>query len=176
VTGDLDIHDVCVDGDGRVVFVNTLFSCLATVSPDASFAPVWQPPFISRLAAEDRCHLNGLAMRDGRPGFVTATARTDIAEGWREHRRDGGVVLDVPTGEVVAAGLSMPHSPRWHRDRLWLLQAGTGEFGTVDCDGPVRAGVLPAGLCAGAGVRGRLRGDRPVAAAREPDVHGAAAR
>jgi uncharacterized protein (TIGR03032 family) len=48
--------------------------------------------------------------------------------------RDGGVVLDVPTGEVVAAGLSMPHSPRWHRDRLWLLQAGTGEFGTVDRD------------------------------------------
>lgn len=132
VTGDLDIHDMAVDGTGRLVFVNTLFACLATVSAQASFAPLWQPPFISRLAAEDRCHLNGLAMRDGRPAFVTAVAATDVADGWRDHRRDGGVVVDVASGEILAGGLSMPHSPRWHDGRLYLLNSGSGEFGTVD--------------------------------------------
>lgn len=132
VTGDLDIHDVAPDAEGRPVFVNTLFSCLATVAEGASFTPLWQPPFISRLAAEDRCHLNGLAMHEGRPAYVSLTAATDIAGGWREHRRDGGRVLDVPSGETVAAGLSMPHSPRLHRGRLYCLQAGTGELGWID--------------------------------------------
>ncbi|MEM8786331.1 MAG: TIGR03032 family protein [Pseudomonadota bacterium] len=132
VTGDLDIHDVHLTADDEPIFVNTLFSCLARPSPSGSFQPVWRPPFISRLAAEDRCHLNGLAMRAGAPAFVTAVAPTDIADGWRDRREDGGVVVDVTSGEVVCTGLSMPHSPRWHRDRLWILNAGSGEFGSVD--------------------------------------------
>jgi uncharacterized protein (TIGR03032 family) len=131
-TGDVDAHDIAVDGDGDVVFVNTLFSCLSTVSATASFRALWRPPFVSRLAAEDRCHLNGLAIEAGRPRYVTAAARSDVADGWREHRRDGGVVLDVETGEVVVAGLSMPHSPRVHEGRLYVLDSGTGFFGAVD--------------------------------------------
>jgi uncharacterized protein (TIGR03032 family) len=93
---------------------------------------VWVPDFITGLAAEDRCHLNGLAMVDRRPRYVTAVARTDTDEGWRAHRADGGVVIDIDTNELVTSGLSMPHSPRWHRDRLWLLNAGEGDFGYVD--------------------------------------------
>lgn len=131
-TGDCDIHDLAVDGDGRLVFVNTLFSCLATLSDTHSFRPVWKPPFISRLAAEDRCHLNGLALRDGRPAHVTAVGHSDVADGWREHRAGGGLVIDVQSNEIAVSGLSMPHSPRWYRDRLWLLNSGTGEFGHVD--------------------------------------------
>jgi uncharacterized protein (TIGR03032 family) len=131
-TGDVDVHDLAVDRDGRLVFVNTLFSCLATTSDTHNFVPLWQPPFVSRLAAEDRCHMNGLAMRDGRPAFVTCVSRSDVADGWRDRRRDGGVVVDVGSREIVAGGLSMPHSPRWYRDRLWLLQSGTGHFGWVD--------------------------------------------
>jgi len=133
-TGDIDIHDIAVDADGSIVFVSTLFSCLGTVSDTHSFKPLWKPPFISRLAAEDRCHLNGLAMRDGQPAFVTAVSTTDVSDGWREKRRDGGVVVDVASGEIVASGLSMPHSPRWRDGRLWLSNAGTGEFGTIDLD------------------------------------------
>lgn len=131
-TGDIDAHDIAVDADGRVVFVNTLFSCLATISERASFVPLWRPPFISKLAAEDRCHLNGLAMRDGYPGFVTAVSRSDVAAGWRDHRRDGGIVVDVATCEIVAEGFAMPHSPRLRDGRLWLLESGTGYFGYVD--------------------------------------------
>ena len=131
-TGSIDVHDMGLDADGRLVFVNTMFGCLATLSERASFTPLWRPPFISALVPEDRCHLNGLAMRDGRPAFVTVAGRCDVVDGWRDKRRDGGCVIDVVTGETVASGLSMPHSPRWYRDRLWLLNSGTGEFGTVD--------------------------------------------
>ena len=131
-TGDCDIHDMAVDADGQLVFVNTLFSCLATTSSTHSFRPLWQPPFISRLAAEDRCHLNGLAMRDGQPAYVTAVSNSDAADGWRERRRDGGLVVDVASNDIVAGGLSMPHSPRWYQGRLWLCNSGTGEFGFID--------------------------------------------
>ena len=131
-TGDIDIHDIEALPDGRPVFVVTRFNCLATIAERASFTPIWRPPFIDRLAAEDRCHLNGLAMRDGRPAYVTCVATTNVVDGWRDHRAGGGVVLDVATGERVATGLSMPHSPRLYRGRLWVIQSGTGEFGHVD--------------------------------------------
>lgn len=134
VTGDLDIHDLVVDAEGRLVFVNTLFSCIATVSEKHSFIPLWQPPFISKLAAEDRCHLNGLALRDGKPRYVTAVSQSDIADGWRDRRVDGGCIIDVKTNEIIATGLSMPHSPRWYQEKLWLLNSGTGEFGYVDLE------------------------------------------
>ena len=133
-TGDLDIHDLAIDRDGQVVFVNTMFSCLATIADGYSFEPLWKPPFISKLAAEDRCHLNGLAMRDGEPAFVTAISRSDITDGWRDRRRDGGVLIDVASGEIVVQGMSMPHSPRWHNGRLWIFESGTGYFGSVDLD------------------------------------------
>ena len=131
-TGDLDVHDLAVTATGRVVFVNTLFSCLATLSERASFVPLWRPPFISRLAAEDRCHLNGLALEDGEPAYVTLVGRSDVADGWREQRRRGGCVHDVRTDQPVCEGLSMPHSPRLHQGRLWLLEAGSGQLGFVD--------------------------------------------
>ncbi len=131
-TGDIDVHDVAVDGSGEPVFVSTLFSCLARPDPEFSLRPFWKPPFVSRYAAEDRCHLNGLAMRHGQPAFVTCVGRSDANEGWREHRRAGGLLIDVAQNEIVVQGLSMPHSPRWYRDRLWLLNAGTGEFGHVE--------------------------------------------
>jgi uncharacterized protein (TIGR03032 family) len=145
-TGDLDIHDIGVDRAGRPIFVNTLHSCLATVSERHSFRPLWRPPFVSRLAAEDRCHLNGLAMDDGRAAFVTAVAQCDVADTWRDHRADGGCVVDVGTGEVVAGGLSMPHSPRLHGGSLWLLESGTGFLGTVDRD---RGRFEPVTFCPG---------------------------
>jgi uncharacterized protein (TIGR03032 family) len=133
-TGDIDVHEIGVMSDGRIVFVNTLYSCLALLSPVHSFRPLWLPPFISRLAAEDRCHLNGLAMRDGAPAFVTAVCRSDVVNGWRDRRAEGGCLIEVATNRIVTEGLSMPHSPRWHQGRLWLLNSGTGHLGTVDLE------------------------------------------
>lgn len=130
--GNIDFHELGVRGNGAVVVVNTRFSCLCEPSLTHSFRPVWKPAFVSALTPDDRCHLNGLAMVDGEPGFVTALAATDTAKGWREHRRDGGLAIDVRSGEVVCRELSMPHSPRWHEGALWLLNSGTGELGRVE--------------------------------------------
>lgn len=131
-TGNLDIHDIAVESTGRVIFVSSLLNCLATVSQRHSCTPRWQPPFISQLVNEDRCHLNGLAMVEGQPRYVTAVSQSDGIDGWRDKRRDGGCVIDVQTNEVILTGLSMPHSPRCYQDKLWLLNSGTGEFGYVD--------------------------------------------
>ena len=146
VTGDLDIHDVKIGNNGQVIFVNTLFSCLSTVSDNDSFTPIWHPPFVTRLAAEDRCHLNGLAMRNGKPAFVTAVAKSDVADGWRDQRSDGGVVVDVVSGEIAAHGLSMPHAPRWRDGKVWLLNAGTGELGHIE---PDTGKFIPVTFCPG---------------------------
>lgn len=132
--GDLDIHELGIRKNGKVVFVNTKYSCLAELSPTHSFKAVWKPKFISKLAPEDRCHLNGLAMVDGRPKYVTAACRSDAVDGWRDRRQDGGVVIDIETDEIVCEGLSMPHSPRWANGKLWLLNAGTGHLGWVDME------------------------------------------
>ncbi|HEV7785426.1 MAG TPA: TIGR03032 family protein, partial [Thermoanaerobaculia bacterium] len=131
VTGDIRVHDMAFAGDTLWV-VNTRFSCLCELDRDHSFVPRWRPPFVSALAPEDRCHLNGLAVAGGRPAFATALGRSDAPAGWREGKADGGVLLDVASGEAVAGGLSMPQSPRWHDGRLWVLESGKGEIGVVD--------------------------------------------
>ncbi|MDO9105475.1 MAG: TIGR03032 family protein [Methylovulum sp.] len=132
ITGNLNAHDIVLDSDQRVLFINTGFSCLAELRPGYSFAPVWQPPFISQLVPEDRCHLNGLALKDGKPAYATACSRTDRVGGWRDCQLDGGIVMDIASNEIIATGLSMPHSPRWYRGKLWLLNSGTGELGNLD--------------------------------------------
>lgn len=132
VTGALDAHDVGVMDDGRVVFVNTRFNCLATPSDKHSFEVFWRPNFISGIVDEDRCHLNGLAMEEGKPRYVTAVSRSDTIDGWRDRRANGGLVIDVASGEIVCTGLSMPHSPRLHNGELWLLNSGTGDLGVVN--------------------------------------------
>ena len=145
-TGDLDIHDIGIGVDGKPVFVATLFGCVATVSETHSIRPLWKPPFISRLAAEDRCHLNGLAMENGKPRYVSAVSRSDVADGWREKRRDGGLVMDIETNEIVLDGLSMPHSPRLVDGVLYIADSGTGRFGRVD---PAKGEFEEIALCPG---------------------------
>jgi len=132
VTGDLDVHDIVLNKKNELIFVNTLFSCLAKASDKHSFIPFWKPPFISKLAAEDRCHLNGLAMRSGKPKYVTSVSTADVNNGWRDRRWEGGAVMDIEKDEIIAEGLSMPHSPRWYKKKLWVLNSGTGEFGYIN--------------------------------------------
>ena len=132
ITADIDIHDMGMGVDGHPVFANTLFNCLATTAEGHSFRPVWQPPFIKRIAPEDCCHLNGLALENGQPRYVTCVSQSDVVDGWRDRRIGGGVVIDVTSGEVIASDLSMPHSPRIWDGKLWLLNSGTGEFGWIE--------------------------------------------
>lgn len=131
VTGDIRIHEVAWIG-AELWLVNTRFSCLCTVHPDYSFVPRWRPPFITALAAEDRCHLNGMTVIDGQVKYVTALGETDTANGWRANKPHGGCLIDVGSGAFVTRGLSMPHSPRWHEGKLWVLESGTGQITQVD--------------------------------------------
>jgi len=144
VTGDIAIHEMAWakptlaaggtgdGGEGELWIVNTRFSCLCTLDPDYSFVPRWRPPFITGLAAEDRCHLNGLAIVDSQPKYVTALGHTDTRDGWRAHKPHGGILMDIESGETVAHSLSMPHSPRWHEGKLFLLESGTGRLLLMD--------------------------------------------
>src|SRR5205085_2126274 len=135
-TGDIHSHELAWAG-GELWVVNTLFSCLCTLHENYSFVPRWRPPFISGLAPEDRCHLNGLALAESErgvpaPRYVTALAETDSAHGWRPNKATSGCLIHVPTGETVARGFAMPHSPRVYQDRVWLFDSGTGRLVTVD--------------------------------------------
>jgi uncharacterized protein (TIGR03032 family) len=132
VTGNVLIHEMAYGAGGELWFVNTRFSCLATLDSEASFTPRWRPSFVSELEPSDRCHLNGLGMVDGKPKYVTALGETNTPAGWRANKAKGGLLMDVDSGEIVCRGLSMPHSPRWYGGRLWVCESGSGTLGTVD--------------------------------------------
>jgi uncharacterized protein (TIGR03032 family) len=131
VTGHIDVHEMAFAGD-ELWFVNTRFSCLCTLDPTYSFAPQWRPPFVKALSGDDRCHLNGLAMLNDRPGYVTAFAVNDEPEGWRPQRTTGGILMEVASGEIMVRGMSMPHSPRLYGNELWVLESGRGTLARVD--------------------------------------------
>jgi len=130
-TGDIAVHEMAYSGEELWV-VNTRFSCLCTLDVNYSFEPRWRPEWITALAGEDRCHLNGLAMRDGRPRYVTALAQTDTAHGWREMKGVAGVIVDIDDNAIITGGLAMPHSPRWHEGTIWFLESGKGALSRVD--------------------------------------------
>lgn len=130
-TGDVQIHEMAWV-DGQLWFANTAFSCLSTRSDSDSFDVRWMPWFVKELLPGDCCHLNGLATRNGNVRYVTALGETNEPGGWRKNKRDGGLLIDVQANEIIARGLSMPHSPRWYRDQLWLLESGNGTLGRVD--------------------------------------------
>jgi uncharacterized protein (TIGR03032 family) len=130
-TGDISIHDLAW-GDRELWMVNTRFSCLCTLTNSYNFLPQWRPPFVSALAPEDRCHLNGVAMVDGIPKYVSVLGQTDTPGGWRDNKASHGCILEVPSGQVIAEGLSMPHSPRVYQNLLWVLNSGHGELVAID--------------------------------------------
>jgi len=132
VTGDIDIHEMGFDENNELWIVNTKMSCLCTLDINHSIVPRWRPPFISGYDLTDRCHLNGLGMRDGKPKYVSALGTSDKPGGWRENKAFGGIIMDIDDNRIIAEGLSMPHSPRWYRDKLWVLESGAGQLITVD--------------------------------------------
>ena len=130
-TGGIDIHDIDFGGD-TMYAVNTSFSCIIKIDDNYSFTPVWKPPFITNLASEDRCHLNGMALENERPKYVTAFNQGNTFQSWREEVTTGGILMDIETNELVATGLAMPHSPRLFDGKLYLLLSATGELIQID--------------------------------------------
>ena len=131
-TGDILVHEMAYGDNDELWVVNTRFSCLCTLDQVNSFVPRWKPPFITGYSPNDRCHLNSVGMVDGKPKFVTALGETNTPTGWRANKKDGGILMDVPSGEIITRNLSMPHSPRWHNGQLWVLESGKGTLSLVD--------------------------------------------
>ncbi len=126
-SGEVDTHDLAWGKDGLWA-ISTLFSSMALAEENSTFEPQWCPPFVSNLAPEDRCHLNSMAIVDGQPEYVTAFGEVDTFEGWRDTKASGGILMNVPSGEIVLGGLPMPHSPRVYDGKLYLLLSATGEL------------------------------------------------
>ena len=158
-TGDVAMHEMeygTAPGFEGLWFVNTKFSCLCKQDINYSFDAVWKPEWITELAAEDRCHLNGLAMVDGRPKYVTALSQTDTATGWRNLKGIAGVIIDIESNQIITSGLAMPHSPRWHNNKLWVLESGKGTLATVDIDtGKVKSVATLPGFTRGLAFAGK---------------------
>ncbi|MEK7257475.1 MAG: TIGR03032 family protein, partial [Bacteroidota bacterium] len=149
-TGQLDIHDLDWGSGGELFAVNTSFSCIIKIDENYSFTPVWKPPFISKIASEDRCHLNGMAFLDGKPKFATAFNAGDSPQSWRQEVTTGGIVMDVESGEIIARNLPMPHSPRLHDGRFFVLLSATGELVEVDVNsGKYEVVAQPGGFVRG---------------------------
>jgi uncharacterized protein (TIGR03032 family) len=153
-TNDIQAHEAAWV-HGKLCLVNTLFSCLCTPHDYYSFAPVWRPPFITQLAPEDRCHLNGLAVVGGQARYVTAVAETDTRQGWRPAKGIGGCVIDIASGLPVVRGLCMPHSPRFAQGRLYLTDSGTGRLVVADvASGRVETVAVLPGFTRGLAIHG----------------------
>lgn len=149
--GGCDTHDLLanVHHENRLhelLFVNTAYSCIASIDGHYNFVPVWKPPFVSALSPEDRCHLNGMGARDGKLAYATACAETDEALAWKPQKSGGGVLIDAQSNEIITRGLSMPHSPRWHDGKIWLLNSGDGHLGYVE---PENGNFVPVADCPG---------------------------
>lgn len=125
-TGEVDTHDISY-GKGGLWAVITQFSCIAQLDSRFSFSPKWKPHFISDIVPGDKCHLNGMAMEDGSPKYVTALGKSDEPGGWRDNKLDGGILMNVATQEILLEELAMPHSPRLVGDDIFYLQSAVGE-------------------------------------------------
>ena len=102
-TGECMVHDMALDGPS-VLFTNTQFSCLCRADGFSSFVPLWQPPFISALLPQDRCHLNSFATDAGRVRYATAFATSDTRQGYRTGR------------SIVGSSSTWRRTPSWSPD------------------------------------------------------------
>ncbi len=130
-TGNVDVHDMHYGAKGLYA-VNTSFSCLCLINEEYSFEPIWKPGFITEYASEDRCHLNGLAMDGEVPKYISGLGRSNVPQGWRENITNGGMLMDIESGELVMDKVPMPHSPRLYDGKLYVLLSATGEVVQAD--------------------------------------------
>ena len=131
-SGGIDIHDLSFGKANRIFGVNTLFSCLVEFDEQYNFTPVWKPKFVSKLSAEDRCHLNGMVLENGLPKYATSFNQGDSAQSWRENITTTGTLIDVTTDNIIADNLAMPHSPILINGKLYVLLSATGQLIEVE--------------------------------------------
>lgn len=127
VSGHLDLHDIHLHDKG-VFAINTQFNCIASFSIEHHFTPRWVPPFIDAMVPEDRCHLNGMAVKDHFPSYVTALGQGNEKGSWRDGITTDGILIDVAQNKILFSDLAMPHSPRFINDELYLIESAKGDL------------------------------------------------
>jgi len=154
VSAHIDVHDICVSDDCQsnkssetLFYCSTGLNSICTPSDKYTCNIYWTPPWIKlndkgNPPNEDRCHLNGLCCLDGKPKYVTAVCMRDYLGAWQEHMNEG-VVYDVVENKVVCDKLIMPHSPRVYKNKIWILESGSGYFGYIDGGKFIKKTFLP---------------------------------
>ena len=132
-TGAVDIHDLSFGSNGDIYAINTLFSSIIKLDENYSFTPVWTPPQIDKITSEDRCHLNGMAMLNGKPKYATAFNNGNTPQ-VGENITSSGVIYDIEKNKIICSGLPMPHTPRIFNNELYVLLSATGELVKIDTD------------------------------------------
>lgn len=130
-TGDLQARDIAWGRDG-LWLASTRFSCLSTLHEDYHFVPRWRPPFLSKLSGDYQCGLSGIGMEQGIPRFATCYSSSANPWGWKAEVEKGGRLSDIANSNTLCDALSVPHTPRVHGGRLWVLDSGNGSLGYVD--------------------------------------------
>ena len=147
LTGPIDAHDVAVS-NRQIFAVNTAWSCISVFGFEDSFKPIWRPAFISSHSPTDRCHLNGMALREGKPAYATALGKSNEPAGWKADIVNGGVLMETKSKSIMADSLSLPHSPVYigERNELWFLQSGAGSVCRFDWEKKCVVPVVETGL------------------------------
>uniref|UniRef100_A0A6C0IX38 Conserved hypothetical protein CHP03032 domain-containing protein n=1 Tax=viral metagenome TaxID=1070528 RepID=A0A6C0IX38_9ZZZZ len=158
--GKQDVHGIYPLSPQSPFFVSTKFSALCQLDitkPDVNVNVVWKPSFITELRGEDRCHFNDVCWVDGLAKYASCICESDAHDGWRDHRQGGGVIIDIMNDKIVARNLSMPHSPRWYKKQLWVLNSGSGHLGTINLEnGTFEPKVFIPGFLRGLQFHGRF--------------------
>lgn len=130
-TGYGHVHDLAF-GNDRLYAVNTNFSVIGSVNIDYNFTPYWKPSFIDEINSNDQCHLNGMALVEGKPKYATAFAQTSLPKGWRETNLQEGIFIDIENNEILLDNIFIPHSPRVHKDKIYFLESATSKLKILD--------------------------------------------
>ncbi|HWP66732.1 MAG TPA: DUF4915 domain-containing protein, partial [Candidatus Limnocylindria bacterium] len=136
--GGLYLHDLALIR-GRLHANAVAQNAIVRFDERGGWRRVWWPRVLQRLGrrafARNYLQLNSIAAGATlRASFFTASTDTPSArrpghQNFPVDRR--GVVFSGATGEVVARGLTRPHSARLHRGRLWVDDSGYGRVGVV---------------------------------------------
>lgn len=143
-TNALDLHDIAILKD-KIYAVNTLFNCIVEIDHEYSFKPFWKPDFINSITAEDRCHLNGMAIEDRKIKYATAFSKGNTKGHWREQIPNSGIVFDLEQNAILTENIFMPHSPKLYEGQLYVLSSVTGELFRIDRENGNTEAVLKAG-------------------------------
>ncbi|HEX8143158.1 MAG TPA: DUF4915 domain-containing protein [Pyrinomonadaceae bacterium] len=155
--GSLYLHDLALVG-GALYGTAVGENAVVRLYDDGRHERVWWPRCIEGAGGpvfgQNHIQLNSIAAgRTLKQSFFSASTDRIGARrpGHRNFPVDGrGVIFSGKTREVIARGLTRPHSARLHEGKVWVDNSGYGELGIAEGGGFTPVVRLPGwtrGLC-----------------------------